>query len=274
MDSLSTVKPWELISRRNDAYIEEGLIGRKLLGVIASLVAEKRGAMDGSTTGGDGNAGAFAGAIAPTPKGYAMSGKIMLTAIVVLFSAVLAVLFIHLYARWYLLRRNAARRERRRRDQRGLIFAQAQAQGPTVAVKGLDPTVLKSLPVVIFSEEEREEEVECAVCLCAVMAGEKVRILPKCGHGFHIECIDMWFGSHATCPLCRAAVELVSEPPACAVEEGPSTSDTAAETGSKSPRSAIVMLRRLWSRDLRGFRSGEPTPELDLERGRSGVGET
>lgn len=244
-------------------------------GELKRTLKQREGEMDGST-GGDGNAGAFAGTIAPAPRGYAMSGKIMLTAIVVLFSAVLAVLFIHLYARWYLLRRNAVRRQRRRRDRRGHVFAQAQAQAqaPAVAaVKGLDPAVLKSLPVVIFSEEEeeREEEVECAVCLCELMEGEKVRILPKCGHGFHIECIDMWFGSHATCPLCRAAVELVSEPPACGVEEEPSTSETAAEMGSKSPRSAIIMLRRLWSRDLRGFRGGEPTPELDLERGDGAV---
>ncbi|KAJ0979767.1 hypothetical protein J5N97_015241 [Dioscorea zingiberensis] len=234
--------------------------------------------MDGNV-GGDGNAGAFAGGIAATPRGYAMSGKIMLTAIVALFSAVLAVLFLHLYARWYLLRRNSARRRRR-----GLSFAQDQA--PDAAVRGLEPAVRKSLPVVVFTEDERVDGIECAVCLSEVVEGEKVRILPKCGHGFHIECIDMWFGSHATCPLCRAAVELVSEPAAssstCRVEDGPSTSEgvrveTSArrgadeETGSKSPRSTILMLRRLWSRDLSRFRGGEPAAVLDLERG-EGVG--
>ncbi|KNA04688.1 hypothetical protein SOVF_197360 [Spinacia oleracea] len=36
--------------------------------------------------------------------------------------------------------------------------------------------------------------------------GEKARLLPKCNHGFHVECIDMWFQSHSTCPLCRDSV--------------------------------------------------------------------
>lgn len=33
------------------------------------------------------------------------------------------------------------------------------------------------------------------------------RELPKCHHSFHIDCIDMWFHSHSTCPVCRAPVE-------------------------------------------------------------------
>ncbi|CAN6231053.1 unnamed protein product [Urochloa humidicola] len=43
----------------------------------------------------------------------------------------------------------------------------------------------------------------CAVCLEGVRRGEVVRRLPACGHLFHMECVDMWLRSHATCPLCR-----------------------------------------------------------------------
>lgn len=32
------------------------------------------------------------------------------------------------------------------------------------------------------------------------------RCLPKCGHGFHVECIDMWLSSHSNCPICRAPI--------------------------------------------------------------------
>ncbi|CAL4970291.1 unnamed protein product [Urochloa decumbens] len=46
----------------------------------------------------------------------------------------------------------------------------------------------------------------CPVCLEDVEAGEMVRRLPACGHLFHVECIDMWLHSHATCPLCRCQV--------------------------------------------------------------------
>ncbi|CAN6243745.1 unnamed protein product [Urochloa humidicola] len=45
--------------------------------------------------------------------------------------------------------------------------------------------------------------VPCAVCLEGMRCGEAVRRLPAFGHMFHMECVDMWLRSHATCPLCR-----------------------------------------------------------------------
>jgi hypothetical protein len=47
--------------------------------------------------------------------------------------------------------------------------------------------------------------VECAVCLAEMADGEKGRLLPGCGHRFHVECIDRWFRTNTTCPLCRVA---------------------------------------------------------------------
>ncbi|KAM0889756.1 hypothetical protein ACQ4PT_027497 [Festuca glaucescens] len=47
--------------------------------------------------------------------------------------------------------------------------------------------------------------VECAVCLAEMADGEKGRLLPGCGHRFHVECIDRWFRTNSTCPLCRVA---------------------------------------------------------------------
>ncbi|KAM0916599.1 hypothetical protein ACQ4PT_009975 [Festuca glaucescens] len=52
-----------------------------------------------------------------------------------------------------------------------------------------------------------EEELECAVCLADLSDGEAARFLPKCGHGFHAECVDLWLRSHPTCPLCRVDVD-------------------------------------------------------------------
>uniref|UniRef100_A0A5B7BYM5 RING-type E3 ubiquitin transferase n=1 Tax=Davidia involucrata TaxID=16924 RepID=A0A5B7BYM5_DAVIN len=46
----------------------------------------------------------------------------------------------------------------------------------------------------------------CAVCLHDVSHGERYRKLPKCNHCFHVDCIDPWFQSHSTCPLCRRQV--------------------------------------------------------------------
>lgn len=41
------------------------------------------------------------------------------------------------------------------------------------------------------------------MCISELKEGEEVRFLPNCKHGFHVECIDMWFHSNDTCPLCR-----------------------------------------------------------------------
>ncbi|GER53635.1 RING/U-box superfamily protein [Striga asiatica] len=59
----------------------------------------------------------------------------------------------------------------------------------------------------MFDPEEFKEGLECAVCLSEISQGEKTRLLPKCSHGFHLDCIDMWFESHSTCPLCRNPVK-------------------------------------------------------------------
>ncbi|CAA6654344.1 unnamed protein product [Spirodela intermedia] len=132
----------------------------------------------------------------------------MLSAIVVLFTIVLLILCLHVYARWCLLRRA----RRRRRDRRRLVFAAASQDGAAgPVVRGLDREVVKSLPVFTYTAAkcpaEPEESMECAVCLSEFQENEMGRVMPLCKHRFHIECIDMWFHSHATCPLCRAAVE-------------------------------------------------------------------
>lgn len=156
----------------------------------------------GSSSAGDRRV--FPG-VPSAPSNYALSGKIMLSAIVVLFTIVLLILCLHVYARWCLLRRD----RRRRRDRRPLVFATANQEG--AAVKGLDHEVVKSLPVFTYTAAkcaaESEEPMECAVCLSEFQENEMGRVMPLCKHRFHIECIDMWFHSHATCPLCRAAVE-------------------------------------------------------------------
>ncbi|EFJ26815.1 hypothetical protein SELMODRAFT_39284, partial [Selaginella moellendorffii] len=42
----------------------------------------------------------------------------------------------------------------------------------------------------------------CAICLGEL--DDRVRVLPKCSHAFHAECVDMWLFSHKTCPTCRS----------------------------------------------------------------------
>ncbi|KAK6804247.1 hypothetical protein RDI58_002031 [Solanum bulbocastanum] len=54
----------------------------------------------------------------------------------------------------------------------------------------------------LFTDEGRY----CAVCLYDVISGENCRKLPKCGHIFHVECVDSWLQLNRTCPLCREQV--------------------------------------------------------------------
>ena len=76
---------------------------------------------------------------------------------------------------------------------------------------GLRKDDLLALPAYVHGsspdpEEGGEGKVECAVCIGELRDGDTGRILPRCGHRFHAECVDRWFRSHVTCPLCRAVV--------------------------------------------------------------------
>ncbi|XWS39009.1 hypothetical protein CRYUN_Cryun18bG0013200 [Craigia yunnanensis] len=142
---------------------------------------------------------------------YVLSGRIMLSAIVVLFFVVILMFTLHLYARWYLLRsrRRYSRNGRRYSRRAQLVFyVDPNANAASAATRGLDARVLKSLPVFTFSSKTHPDTtLECAVCLSEFEENESGRVLPKCNHSFHLECIDMWFHSHSTCPLCRTPVE-------------------------------------------------------------------
>lgn len=144
-----------------------------------------------------GNSSADAGVLEVT-------GKIMVVAIMLIFFVVVFVFSLHLYARWFWQRRRETTTTTTTRRHR-LDFA-AGHQEITVARRGLDLCVLKTIPVVLFDPKVFDDMLECSVCLCEVSEGEKTRLLPKCNHVFHVECIDMWFQSHSTCPLCRNPV--------------------------------------------------------------------
>ncbi|GIL78675.1 hypothetical protein Vretifemale_8088, partial [Volvox reticuliferus] len=49
---------------------------------------------------------------------------------------------------------------------------------------------------------DRDEEPQCAVCLCEYEEGEVITQLP-CKHEFHGTCIRKWLRTHYTCPICR-----------------------------------------------------------------------
>ncbi|XP_074572196.1 E3 ubiquitin-protein ligase ATL31-like [Curcuma longa] len=73
---------------------------------------------------------------------------------------------------------------------------------------GLSSEAMEKLPIVRYAEAKGMKggplPMDCAVCLSEfVDDDELVRLLPRCGHLFHADCITAWFASHATCPVCR-----------------------------------------------------------------------
>ncbi|XP_047315826.1 E3 ubiquitin-protein ligase ATL31 [Impatiens glandulifera] len=87
----------------------------------------------------------------------------------------------------------------------GGIGASLRRRGAT---RGLDQTVIENLPTFPYSEVKElkigKGALECAVCLNEFDDEEILRLLPKCDHVFHPECIDAWLKSHVTCPVCRS----------------------------------------------------------------------
>ncbi|KAK1370620.1 putative excision repair cross-complementing 1 ercc1 [Heracleum sosnowskyi] len=93
------------------------------------------------------------------------------------------------------------------------------------AARGLDATAIDALPTLAYSEVKGlhigKGALECAVCLNEFEDEETLRLLPKCDHVFHLECIDMWLASHTTCPVCRADLVPVAGEPVEVMQELP-----------------------------------------------------
>ncbi|XP_076881826.1 RING-H2 finger protein ATL3-like [Bidens hawaiensis] len=137
------------------------------------------------------------------------AGKILIVSLLVLSVVVIFVSFVHHYANWFWNRReqnpdapNTRRRRHREQQQQG---------GVTVLRRGLNPSFMKTIPIIPFDPKDFKDGLECAVCLSELNEGESTRVLPKCDHGFHVECIDMWFYSHSTCPICRNPVSVEAQ---------------------------------------------------------------
>uniref|UniRef100_A0A0D9VN43 RING-type E3 ubiquitin transferase n=1 Tax=Leersia perrieri TaxID=77586 RepID=A0A0D9VN43_9ORYZ len=102
-----------------------------------------------------------------------------------------------------LVARCACRRRPRRAD---ASTTSAPAVSAPCAPKGLKKKAIDALPTVSYAAGDKQQAAECIICLAEFAAGEELRVLPHCGHGFHMACIDTWLGAHATCPSCRATV--------------------------------------------------------------------
>nr|TKS15459.1 hypothetical protein D5086_0000034960 [Populus alba] len=106
-----------------------------------------------------------------------IAGKIMIIAIIVLFLVVVFVIVLHLYAKWFWWRveEPTQPQQSRRRQRRRFVFT----PGQDPVRRGLDLSIRRSLPVVIFQSKDFPDGLECAVCLSDVVEGEKARFSYK-----------------------------------------------------------------------------------------------
>lgn len=119
-------------------------------------------------------------------------------------------IIIVLYIAFFLLAAAVALCLRHYRDRR--LHHELYNNRRLAAAPGLGPEEIESLPSLRFSEmkmhkiDEKDQQLECSVCLNEFKDEEVLRILPHCLHVFHPQCISPWLSDHLTCPICRFVI--------------------------------------------------------------------
>lgn len=93
------------------------------------------------------------------------------------------------------------------RCSRRFAFETPDETAARLAATGLRKSALRQIPISVYgSSGFNIPATECPICIGEFMDGEKVRVLPRCNHGFHVRCIDTWLVSHSSCPTCRQSL--------------------------------------------------------------------
>ncbi|KAI4311535.1 hypothetical protein MLD38_036421 [Melastoma candidum] len=79
---------------------------------------------------------------------------------------------------------------------------------------GLEPVMVAAIPTMKFDRKAFSsfDDAQCSICLGEYEEKEVLRIMPKCGHSFHVACIDVWLRKKSTCPVCRLSLHNTLEP--------------------------------------------------------------
>ncbi|GJZ61364.1 RING-H2 finger protein ATL70-like protein [Tanacetum coccineum] len=89
---------------------------------------------------------------------------------------------------------------------------------------GLNDDVLVTFPMFVYSDAKASYKGDthndtdmngsgCSICLADYKPVDFVRLLPECGHLFHVKCIDTWLKTRPTCPVCRNSPLAAMAPP-------------------------------------------------------------
>ena len=82
------------------------------------------------------------------------------------------------------------------------LLALCEAQGD-VSV-GVPPDVMQAMAPTSANGGD-DDDAECSICVEPICSGEMVRRLP-CGHQYHSGCIEPWFVTKRSCPVCKIDV--------------------------------------------------------------------
>lgn len=89
------------------------------------------------------------------------------------------------------------------------IDSRIDLERPEHRITGLEPVMVAAIPTMKFNREafSSMDDAQCTICLGEYQEKEVLRIMPKCGHSFHLSCIDVWLRKQSTCPVCRLSVQ-------------------------------------------------------------------
>jgi len=93
-------------------------------------------------------------------------------------------------------------------DPENLDFEATPQGTEMVVMRPPNRALVSSLPLLTYQEGLLPvEEAGCSICLNNYSIAELLCRLPDCKHIFHVKCIDGWFQTDTSCPLCRGTLQ-------------------------------------------------------------------
>ncbi|MFQ6669650.1 hypothetical protein Gotur_034814 [Gossypium turneri] len=136
-------------------------------------------------------------------------------------------------------------------------------------MRGLEPSVIETFPTMVYSEVKVHKigkgALECAVCLNEFEDEETLRLIPKCNHVFHPDCIDAWLASHTTCPVCRANLApQPGDPLSQPAELDNTTTELDLEAQNHDDDSELEEERRINPNNINSDAEAQVAPEVEV----------